>query len=87
MGQDVIIRSEDVILADDISSLVKCTFSVREVWGAIFQPVKSDQCHLRLAAVATFFQNLFAQTLSREDGPRQSLGLQAFFSRSKIFYF
>ena len=57
-----------------VSSVVKRTLSVREVWGSIPGPVKSAQCRQRLATAATFLRSCVAQALSRGDGPRNSLG-------------
>ena len=60
-----------------VSSVVKRTLSVREVWGSIPRPVKSTQCRQRLATVATFLRSCVAQALSRGDGPRNSLHASA----------
>ena len=50
-----------------VSSVVKRTLSVREVWGSIPGPAKSTQCRQRLATVATFLRSCVAQALSRGD--------------------
>ena len=60
-----------------VSSVAKRTLSVREVWGSIPGPVKSTQCRQRLATVATFLRSCVAQTLSRGDGPYNSLHASA----------
>ena len=56
-----------------VSSVVKCTLLVREVWGSIPRPIKSTQCRQRLATVATFLRSCVAQALSSGDEPHNSL--------------
>ena len=56
-----------------VSSVVKHTLSMREVWGSIPWPVKSAQCRQRHATVAKFLRSCVAPALSRVDGSRYSL--------------
>ena len=62
-----------LIIIDDrpVSSFVKYTPSVWDVWGSITGPVKSTVSR-RLAIVATFLWRCVAQALSRGDGLRHS---------------
>ena len=60
-----------------VSSVAKCTLSVRKVCGSIPGPVKSTQCRQRLATVAMFLRSCVAQARSRGDGPRYSLHVSA----------
>ena len=62
---------------NEVSSVAKCTLSVREVWGSIPGPVKSTQCRQRLATVAMFLRSSVAQALSRRDGPHHSFHVSA----------
>ena len=60
-----------------VSSVVKRTPSVREVWGSIPGPVKSAPCYQRLATVVEFLRSCVTQTLSSGDGLRHSLHASA----------
>ena len=60
-----------------VSSVAKCTLSVRQVWGLIFGLVKLTQCCQQLATVATFLGSCVAQALSRGDWPWNSLHASA----------
>ena len=66
-----------VALHRPVSSVAKRTLSVREVWASIPGTIKSAQCRLRLAIVATFLRNCVAQALSPGDGPYHSLHASA----------
>ena len=62
-----------------VTSVVKHTLSVREVWGSIPGPVKSE----RLATAATFLHSCVSQALSRGDGPHHSLHASALYRECK----
>ena len=50
---------------------------VREVWGSISGPVKSDTVSPKLATAATFLGSYAVQALNRGDGPCLSLHASA----------
>ena len=61
-----------------VSSVAKCTLSVREAWGSTPRPVKSAQSRQRLATVATFLRSCVAQALNAkaiESALHDSLGV------------